>query len=465
MRASRVLRLSAVLVSFLAAGAARAGSTPVLVADLDSGKVLYSEHATDPWYPASITKLMTTYVALQEARSGRIALDALLTVTPEAARLPPSKMGFKPGTQIRLDNALKIIMVKSANDVAMTVAEGVGGSVEGFAALMNRHAERLGMRESHFVNPHGLPDDRQQTSARDMAMLARALLVEFPDQKELFSIGAIQFGRQVMKNHNGLIGRYPGAFGMKTGYICASGFNVVAAAERGGRRLVTVVLGSPSARERTLKSASLLDYGFSTFGFAGQQLNALPPAASLTPTDMRPLICGTRKPTGEDDGESQASPVEAKVDTGTSSNPTLDVFAPTALAFSGSPETKLPKVTLAPRAPTTPVLVWTGLNPPSAEEIAAANQPAPKKKRAAKSVKPKSKKPEAETAKAETAKSSTDGEKTPAKKVTTTPPAKPPTKPSSASAAKPQPKKTEAAPKKADAAPKKTEAKASAKTQ
>jgi D-alanyl-D-alanine carboxypeptidase len=448
MRASRVLRLSAILVSFLAAGAARAGSTPVLVADLDSGKVLYSERATDPWYPASITKLMTTYVALQEARSGKIALDALLTVTPEAARLPPSKMGFKPGTQIRLDNALKIIMVKSANDVAMTVAEGVGGSVEGFAALMNRHAERLGMRESHFVNPHGLPDDRQQTSARDMAMLARALLVEFPDQKELFSIGAIQYGRQVMKNHNGLIGRYPGAFGMKTGYICASGFNVVAAAERGGRRLVTVVLGSPSARERTLKSASLLDYGFSTFGFAGQQLNALPPASSLTPTDMRPLICGTRKPTGEDDGESQASPVEASVDTGTSNNPTLDVFAPTALAFSGSPETKLPKVTLAPRAPTTPVLVWTGLNPPSAEEIAAANQPAPKKKRAAKSVKPKSKKPDSATAKA-----TTDGAKTPAKKVTATPPVRP------------QPKKTEAAPKKPETASKKTEAKASAKTQ
>ena len=175
-------------------------------------------------------------------------------------------MAFKPGTQIRLDNALKIIVVKSANDVAATIAENLGGSIDGFAAYMNGYAAQLGMRESRFVNPHGLPDERQQTSARDMAILARALYRASPEQEDLFNIGAIQFGRRIMKNHNGLIGRYPGADGMKTGFICASGFNVVASATRSGRRLITVVLGSPSANERTLKAADLFDRGFAAGG-------------------------------------------------------------------------------------------------------------------------------------------------------------------------------------------------------
>ena len=207
---------------------------------------------------------MTTYVALDMVRTNRASMDQLLTVTESAAALPPSKMAFRPGTQIRLDNALKILMVKSANDVAATVAENLGGSIEGFAGMMNATARRVGMRESYFVNPHGLPDERQQTSARDMAILARALLREFPEQADLFDIGAIQYGRRVMRNHNGLIGRYPGADGMKTGFICASGFNVVASANRDGRRLITVVLGSPSANERTMKAADLFDRGFSS---------------------------------------------------------------------------------------------------------------------------------------------------------------------------------------------------------
>ena len=139
---------------------------------------------------------MTTYVALDKVRAGKARWITLLTVSEDAAALPPSKMAFKPGTQVTLDNALKIIMVKSANDVAATIAENLGGSIDGFAALMNDAAARLGMRESHFVNPHGLPDDRQQTSARDMAILARALLREFPEQEDLFHIGAIQFGRR-----------------------------------------------------------------------------------------------------------------------------------------------------------------------------------------------------------------------------------------------------------------------------
>jgi hypothetical protein len=145
------------------------------------------------------------------------------------------------------------------------------------------------MRESRFVNPHGLPDERQQTSARDMAILGRALYREFPEHRDLFQIGAIQLGRRVMANHNGLMGRYPGRDGMKTGFICSSGFNVVASATRGGRRLITVVLGSPSATERTLRAADLFDRGFGSFGWGGQSLEDLPPAASMTRRTCAPI--------------------------------------------------------------------------------------------------------------------------------------------------------------------------------
>ena len=199
MPASRAVPLIA-LVSAVFAGAA-AAATPALVVDVDNGKVLYADHATDPWFPASIAKLMTTYVALDMVRSGRAHLDQLITISPTAAAQPPSRMGFPPGAQLTLENALKIIMVKSANDVAAAIAENLGGSIEGFASLMNDATARLGMRESHWINPHGLPGNGQQTSARDMAILGRALLLEFPDHKDLFSIGAIRFGDQIVANH------------------------------------------------------------------------------------------------------------------------------------------------------------------------------------------------------------------------------------------------------------------------
>jgi D-alanyl-D-alanine carboxypeptidase len=363
MAASRALRLIAFLSAGLAGGSALADS-PALVVEVESGRVLHAERATDPWYPASITKLMTAYVALDEVRRGRASMEQLLTVTDSAAALPPSKMAFKPGTQIRLDNALKIIMVKSANDVAATIAENLGGSVEGFAGLMNAAAARLGMRESHFVNPHGLPDERQQTSARDMAILARALLREFPEQDDLFNIGAIQFGRRIMRNHNGLVGRYPGADGMKTGFICASGFNVVASAERSGRRLITVVLGSSSANERTLKAADLFDRGFTAQStFFSPLLTSLQASVLPSPPNMRAIICDRRGPMpGEEDG---AGTVNASVDSGIP-----NLLSSNVLAYAGG-SLQPTRTTLGPRAPVQPVRVWIGANPPSETELAA----------------------------------------------------------------------------------------------
>src|SRR5258708_13368443 len=187
-------------------------------------------------------------------------------MSARAARMPPSKMGFRPGTQVTLDNAVKMLMVKSPNDVAVVVAEGVSGSIEAFADDMNADAQRLGVHESHFVNPNGWHNPDHVSSARDMAMIARALLREFPEHANLFSIGALQLGNQYIANHNGLLGRYPGADGMKTGFTCPAGFNVVASANHSGRRLIVVVLGAPSARTRNQEAADLFDPGFAAGG-------------------------------------------------------------------------------------------------------------------------------------------------------------------------------------------------------
>ena len=289
--------------AWLALGAAAARATPYLVVDADSDQVLMENEATEPWYPASLTKLMTVYVALDAVRSGKLTLDTPLIMSARAARMPPSKMGFRPGTEVTLDNALKMLMVKSPNDVAVMVAEGVSGSVEAFADDMNADAQRLGLRESHFVNPNGLHNPAHVSSARDMAIIARALLREFPDHADLFSIGALQLGRQYIPNHNGLLGRYPGADGMKTGFTCPAGFNVVASANHNGKHLIVVVLGAPRARARNQEAADLFDRGFAMGGGSGS-LESLPPGSGAP--DPHANVCRHRNAAAiavaEDDG-------------------------------------------------------------------------------------------------------------------------------------------------------------------
>jgi D-alanyl-D-alanine carboxypeptidase len=278
-------------------GSSPASAAPYLVIDQDSGAVLEQQDATEPWYPASLTKLMTAYVVLDEIRKGRLSPDSLIVVSANAARQAPSKMGFRPGTTLTIDNALKMLLVKSANDIAVTIAEGVGGSVEGFAAKMNSDAQALGMADSHFENPNGLPNPDHHSSAQDLAILARALLTEFPDYRSYFGIGAISFGDHVYHTYNGLLGRYPGADGMKTGFICAGGFNTVVSATHGGRRLIAVVLGQPSASIRSVVTASLLDKAFAS---SGSGWTSPPKVTSLAriggePPDMRGEICGRHR--------------------------------------------------------------------------------------------------------------------------------------------------------------------------
>ncbi|GEP02247.1 D-alanyl-D-alanine carboxypeptidase family protein [Methylobacterium oxalidis] len=385
---TRFVRGVIVAASLVGAGAAHAVTAPMLVVDADSGKVIFAQGATDPWYPASVTKLMTAYVALDLVRQGKVSLDTLLTISPAAAAEPPSKMGFKPGTQITLDNALKIIMVKSANDVAWAIGENLGGSVDTFAEMMNETARRIGMRESRWANPNGLPDPRQWTSARDMAVLGRALLRDFPDSRGLFSISAIQFGRSVMANHNGLLGRYAGADGMKTGFICSGGFNVVASATRNGRRIITVVMGQPSARERDLKAADLFDYGFGqTPGWTSQSLDALPPSSIAAPPDMRPYICDKRKPMPVDEGQSAitASAAAAGASADNANAQLMSAAAPpsSALAFATLNSAALRARSLPPRAPLQPVLVWIGRDPAESQIMLNEQEEAEKAQRLA----------------------------------------------------------------------------------
>lgn len=366
-RTNRLRRITAALAaSALAAlltGAGPARATPSLLVDLDSGDVLEAQEATRNWYPASITKLMTAYVALSAVREGRMSLDTPMIVSQRAARMAPSKMGFKPGSEITLDNALKIIMVKSANDVSVTIAEGVGGSVEGFAQLMNEASARLGMTQSNWVNPNGLPDSRQVTSARDMALLARALHRDFPEARGLWSIGAIQFGDRTMQNHNGLIGRYPGADGMKTGFTCAAGFNVVATASRGGRRLLAVVMGQPSASQRTAYAASLFDRGFARPASVGS-LASMSGAGVGGAPDMRGSACVRRgkMSTWASEYEDLTQPIPAYAAAIVANNPQLEfLFAQSGGAPQGSAGGSA--YATAPRQQFQPIPVYLGRAP------------------------------------------------------------------------------------------------------
>ena len=303
----------AVLAGSALVAPARAASEAMLLIDAASGKVLQAENATVPWHPASLSKLMTTYVTLQAVRQGRIGFDTLLTVSPAASAQTPSKMGFRPGIQVTVDNALKMLLVHSANDIAWVLAEGIDGSVDKFAEEMNATSQRLGMTQSNWVNPNGLPDDRQISSARDMGILARALMHDFPEYDFYWHIPAIKFGKRLMRNYNKLLADYPGADGMKTGFICASGFNLVASATRGDRRLIAIVLGAPSSAVRTVKAATLLERGFNSSMLTWLlpslgTVDALKPI-NVDPPDLHDTTCGPhrKRPAAEDEDDEAAT--------------------------------------------------------------------------------------------------------------------------------------------------------------
>jgi D-alanyl-D-alanine carboxypeptidase len=341
----------------------------LLVIEADTGKVLQAENATYPWYPASVTKLMTAYVTLKAVKDGRISLDALLTVSPVAAAQSPSKMGFRAGIQVTVDNALKMMLVKSANDMAVVLAEGVGGSIDGFSAQMNQAAQRLGMTQTNYVNPNGLPAEEQITSARDLAILARAIIRDLPEYEYFVHIPSIRYGRKVTQNFNKLIGRYPGADGFKTGFICASGYNLVASATRNGKRLIAVVLGASSGQMRAVRAAQLLERGFANNTLTwlrpslGSVENLVPIDAS--PPNLRDEMCGgkRKRPATDEDEEVVAAGAGSP-----NSGETAVTFFSAALQ---PPMTKPSELLAAAPAPSEPIAVYTGPTKTGAALIAA----------------------------------------------------------------------------------------------
>jgi D-alanyl-D-alanine carboxypeptidase len=351
----------ATILAVFAPGAAH--SEARLVIEADSGKVLEAENATVPWYPASVTKLMTAYVTLQAVKDGKLTLDTLLTVSPTAASQSPSKMGFRPGTQVTVDNALKMMLVKSANDMAVVLAEGVGGSIDGFSAMMNQTAQKLGMTQTSYVNPNGLPADGQITSARDLAILARSLVKNLPEYEYYVHIPSIRFGRRTTQNFNRLIGRYPGADGFKTGFICASGYNLVASATRDGRRLIAVVLGASSGTARAVRAAQLLDRGFASNGLSWLRpslgtVDQLQPI-DASPPNLRDEMCGGKRhrPASDDDDATTASNAGNAGSASTAGDGANGVFLASSLQ---APLPKPSEWLAAPPAPSEPVVVYTG---------------------------------------------------------------------------------------------------------
>ncbi|WP_245297012.1 MULTISPECIES: D-alanyl-D-alanine carboxypeptidase family protein [Rhodomicrobium] len=296
----RRLFLAALAGMFLSSSPASAqGGGPAMVIEPASGLVIYAEEADRPWHPASLTKLMTAYITFEALRDGKLSLEDKITCSEHALSQPPSKIGLPVGGQMTVDLALKALIVKSANDVAVMLAERIAGSEEAFVERMNQTAKRLGMSQTHFFNANGLPNDQQVTTARDMATLGRALLAEFPQHESLYSLPSFKVGKRTLRSHNSLLKVFEGADGMKTGFICASGYNVVASAKRGDRRILAVVLGAESSGARTARAAQLIQHGFDNYQWKtmfSTRLDqiALDASASEAPGDLRPIVCKPR---------------------------------------------------------------------------------------------------------------------------------------------------------------------------
>lgn len=279
-------------------GFATAG--PALVIEPKSGLVIYAEDADRVWHPASLTKLMTAYLTFEALRDGKLSLADKVPCSDHAHSQPPSKIGLPVGAEISVELALKALIVKSANDVAVMLAERVAGSEPAFVERMNATARRLGMTRTRFFNANGLPHDEQVTTARDMALLGSAIMKEFPNHADLFSLPSFKIGNRTLRSHNRLLKTFEGADGMKTGFICASGFNVVASATRGDLHIMAVVLGERSSQTRNARAERLIQHGFDFYGWKtmfSSQLSqmAIDQSTQNTPGDMRPIVCKPRR--------------------------------------------------------------------------------------------------------------------------------------------------------------------------
>ena len=239
--------------------AALAAPSAAIVVDAKTGKVLYSSNADEPRYPASLTKMMTLYLLFEAIETGQTSLNAKITMSAHAAAQQPSKLGLKPGQKISVRDAILSLVTKSANDVAVAIAEHVSGSEKAFAAKMTKRAHDLGMRNTTFRNANGLPNSAQKTTARDLSVLARALREHYPQYYSYFSTPSFVWNGRRIANHNRLLGNVKGVNGIKTGYTRASGFNLATSLDRDNRQVVGVVIGGDTAKSRDARMAGLLE--------------------------------------------------------------------------------------------------------------------------------------------------------------------------------------------------------------
>ncbi|MGC2855461.1 serine hydrolase [Novispirillum sp. DQ9] len=266
------------LVSLIAAASPALARYASIVIDVDSGRVLYARNPDVRNHPASLTKMMTLYMLFEAMEKGKANLKTRLPASARAAGQPPTKLGLKPGDTIAVEDAIKALVTRSANDVAVVVAEFIGGTEPAFAQMMTKRAQQLGMANTTFRNASGLPDKAQLSTARDMATLSIALRRDHPQYYHFFGISAFEWGGRTIRTHNHVLRQYDGADGLKTGYVNASGFNLATSAQRNGRRLVGVVFGGKTAGWRDRHMMTLLDDSF-------QQVTVM---ASLPPPGRKP---------------------------------------------------------------------------------------------------------------------------------------------------------------------------------
>ncbi|MDQ7018238.1 MAG: D-alanyl-D-alanine carboxypeptidase family protein [Robiginitomaculum sp.] len=269
-----------------------------------TGEVLHARHANKPRHPASLTKVMTLYMVFDAIKAGELGWDDPLRVSAKAARARPSKLGLQANATISVEDAVRAMVTKSANDVAIVLAERLGGGEARFATMMTKKAHALGMTDSHFVNASGLPDKRQVMTARDMAVLAYRIHHDFPADYRYFSLSKLVWNQRSLPNHNTLLGRVKGVDGLKTGFTNQSGYNIAVTAERDGERLIVVVFGGSTAAERDAYATKLLERAFDVL--AQRRANkAQTPAPPLKDLDDREpvLVAGLPGLAHQGDGE------------------------------------------------------------------------------------------------------------------------------------------------------------------
>lgn len=265
-----------------------------IVVDANTGNVMQQVNSNQAWYPASLTKVMTLYMAFDALKTGRLHLSDMMTISSHAAQQKPSKLGLRAWDRISVEDAILAVITRSANDAAVVLAEEIGVSEDRFAAKMTRQAHELNMSNSNFMNATGLPNDRQVTTAHDMAVIAWHVQHDFPEYYRLFSTHSFYYNGREYRSTNKFVASYPGAEGMKTGYTCGSGHNLIATAQQNGRRLIGVVLGGMTSGERYDLMYDLMDTGFAQSSGYGSQthINTMPTGYAGAPPYQ--LGCGNK---------------------------------------------------------------------------------------------------------------------------------------------------------------------------